>query len=521
MKILNFRLWENALAVTGIVFAILGSIWIRNGELPEQQTVIEAGGCHTPATIFNPRITDEPPGTVIVMHGLSANRRIMKYLSSEFAGHGLQVYSFDLPGHGDSTDAFSFARAAECATAAVESLSRSGQIDPKKTIAVGHSMGGAIAIAMADHLPLAGTIAISPAPMVLPQRMPSNLLVFSGQYEPFILHRAAEALLQASGGTRAQPDDFAQKRAFDLRHVAGATHTSLLMDRNIAHQSERWIMQCLFPTIPPETLALDLDLAPYAVANKGRHRLAGSILGLIGILILFPFCATLIASVSRGLRADPLLHHPPYALSITEVAVASLAGVLLLTLGIPLKFLHIYTADYLLSLLLIVGTVLLVFNRKQIRENWPPDISSAIVGAVFGLAVFLAVGAWLNWQMDDGWLNAPRWLRFAAILPVTTILCGAEELALGPVHSGRRRALRFGIFLLLRLEIFLACALAYYELGSGQVLIPLLAVFLAVFSVAQRLGADALRRRTGSAAAAILFSAILAAYFVAAVFPLT
>jgi len=351
--------------------------------------------------------------------------------------------------------------------------------------------------------------------------MPSNLLVFSGKYEPSILHRAAEALLQASGGTRAQPEDFAQKRAFDLRRVAGATHTSLLLDRNIAHQSERWIMQCLFPTIPPETLALDLDLAPYAVANKGRHRLAGSILGLIGILLFFPFCATLMASASGSPGEEPLSNHPPYALSLVEVAVAALVGVLLLMFGIPLKFLHIYSADYLLSLLLIVGAVLLIFSRKRIRENWTPDISSAIVGAVFGLTVFLAVGAWLNWQMDDGWLNAPRWLRFVAVLPVTIIFCGAEEMALGPVHSGRRRALRFGIFLLLRLEIFLACGLAYYELRSGQVLIPLLAVFLAVFSIAQRLGADALRRRTGSAEAAILFSAILAAYFVAAVFPLT
>jgi hypothetical protein len=74
---------------------------------------------------------------------------------------------------------------------------------------------------------------------------------------------------------------------------------------------------------------------------------------------------------------------------------------------------------------------------------------------------------------------------------------------------------------LLRFELFLACGLAYYELRSGQVLIPLLAVFLAAFSMAQRLGADALRRRTGSGAAAILFSAILGAYFIAAVFPLT
>jgi hypothetical protein len=56
---------------------------------------------------------------------------------------------------------------------------------------------------------------------------------------------------------------------------------------------------------------------------------------------------------------------------------------------------------------------------------------------------------------------------------------------------------------------------------SGQVLIPLLFVFLAAFSILQRLAADGVRRRTGSATAAILFSAILAAWFVAAVFPLT
>ncbi len=521
MKSLKPKWWEIVLAVTGIVFLALGTKWVRSGELPEQQIVIEAGGCHTPATILNPRITNEPPGTVIVLHGLSANRRIMMYLAAEFAGHGLQVYSLDLPGHGDNTDAFSFAKAAECATAAVESLSRSGKIDRSKTIVVGHSMGGAIAIGMADHIPVSGTIALSPAPMVLPQRMPSNLLVFSGQYELAILHRAAEALLHASGGTRDQPEDFAQKRAFDLRYVAGGTHTSLIMDRNVAHQSERWIMQCLFPEIPPETLALNLDLAPFAVANKGRHRLAGSVLGLIGILLLFPFCATLVASAAGPPRAEPLLDHPPYELSMAEASVAALAGVLLLTLGIPLKFLHIYTADYFLSVLLIVGLVLLFFNRALIKESWPPGASSSIIAAIFAFAIFLSLGAWLNWQLDDAWLNEPRWIRFATILPITLIFCSAEELVLGPVQSGKRRALRFAVFLLLRLAIFLACTLAYYELRSGQVLIPLLAVFLALFSALQRLGADALSKRTGSSAAAILFSAILAAWFVAAVFPLT
>ena len=40
--------------------------------------------------------------------------------------------------------------------------------------------------------------------------------------------------------------------------------------------------------------------------------------------------------------------------------------------------------------------------------------------------------------------------------------------------TGKRRALRFGIFLAMRLELWLACALAYYALASGQALILIL-----------------------------------------------
>ena len=63
--------------------------------------------------------------------------------------------------------------------------------------------------------------------------------------------------------------------------------------------------------------------------------------------------------------------------------------------------------------------------------------------------------------------------------------------------------------------------LAFLLLHSGQLLILLLAVFLALISVFQRLGMDSVRRCTGSAAAAAVFGAILAAWFLAAVLPLT
>jgi hypothetical protein len=104
---------------------------------------------------------------------------------------------------------------------------------------------------------------------------------------------------------------------------------------------------------------------------------------------------------------------------------------------------------------------------------------------------------------------------------VLWVFAYAEEVVLGPVDSGWRRLIRFVFAVALRLELWLVCVFAYYELMSGQVLILLLVTALAVFSMLQRLGTDALRRRTGSAPAAAFFGAILGAWLIASVFPLT
>ncbi len=513
--------WEVILALIGLLFVALGYRWIRQGELPKQETWLDAGGCRTPVTILEPPTDVKPAGSVILLHGLSANRRLMMYLAEDFAGHGLRAYAIDLPGHGDSKDVFSFSRAEKCATAAVESLVRSGTIDPKNTILLGHSMGAAIAIRMVDRDPLAAAIAISPAPMNMPQRMPANLLVFSASADMGILKRTAQNLLAAAGGTRTSSEDFAQQRAFDLRTVPYSTHTSLLSDHRVAHQAELWAMRALFPNIPSNTLALNLDLATYETFGNGRRRLAGSVFGLIGILLWFPAAATVVAKLTGPAQVESPGTRPSAWLLLTEVAAFSMAAVLLLALGVPLRFLHLYAGAYLASLLLIVGILLLILNFGFAMEYATFDRKRLAAAAILGLATFLAIGAWLNWQIDDAWLNAPRWLRFAAILPITWIFAFAEEVVLGPPHHGKQRVTRFATFLSLRLAIFLACVLAYYLLANGQVLIVILFVYLALFSILQRLATDALRVRTGSATSAALFGAILAAWFIATVFPLT
>jgi hypothetical protein len=280
-------------------------------------------------------------------------------------------------------------------------------------------------------------------------------------------------------------------------------------------------MQTLFPNIARETLALNLDLATYETYKQGRRRLAGAVTGFLGLLLLLPLTVSLGAKIAAPPRANVEHAHPPAVLALVEGLVFSFAGVLILKLGTPLKFLHIYAADYLASLLFIVGVLFLALNRTDAAANFSITIRQKIAALVLGFATILAFGAWLNWQITDAWLSAPRWLRFAGLLPILWTYSYAEEVVLGPVQAGKRRVSRFAIFLLLRLELWAACALAAYSLSSGHLLIVILFTFLAAFSILQRLATDAVRLRIGSAAAAALFSAILAAWFIAAVFPLT
>ncbi|HEX4076477.1 MAG TPA: alpha/beta fold hydrolase [Candidatus Acidoferrales bacterium] len=509
-----------ALALLGAILLLLGSHWIRRGELPHQDILLDGRSCHTPVTILDPPLGIAPVGSAIVLHGLSADRRVMMYLGSDFAGHGFRAYLFDLAGHGDNTDPFTFPRAEQCAAVAIDSLTRRGAIDPRTTILFGHSMGGAIAVRMADHDPVAATIALSPAPMTLPQRMPSNLLVIAGGLDLWPVKREAHTLAAAAGSERTAPSDFAEQRAFQLVILPLATHTTGLVDRDVAHRAELWSMQALFPNVPLKTLALNLDLATYETFAHGRRRLAGAILGSIGLALLFPFALAIASKIAGAPQTDVSPARASRALAAAEGAAGALAAVLILSLGVPLRFLHLYAGDYLVSLLLIDGLFLLALNWRSAKESWPPRARTMFAAALLAFAIFLATGAWLNWQLADMWMNAPRWLRFAEILPVAFIFRFAEEVILGAVETGRRRALRYLISLTLRLELWLACLLAYYRLAHGEVLILILFFALAGFSALSRLATDALRVRTGSAIAAALFGAILAAWFVAAIFPL-
>jgi pimeloyl-ACP methyl ester carboxylesterase len=505
--------WEIACAGVGALL-LLASAWtIHRAELPRDTFTLNAEGCSMPITVIEP--PQPTRASAILFHGLAANRRVMQLLGENLAREsGLRAYLVDLPGHGDNTDPFSFARAEKCAAATVETLIRDGRIDPKQTVLVGHSMGAAIAIRLADCEPTAATIAISPAPLVLPHRMPANLLVFSAQFDLSTLKQQAQTLAEAAGD-RPKIDDFEQLRAFHLQTVSVSDHTSVLVDPRVTEQAANWIRNSLDGN----------RRRPQATANPDSVSLLGAALapfvGFAALLMMFPAAVAVATRPLRPPEREIVTTQPTRALALAEGAALALVSGYLLGIVVPLKFMHMYSGDYLVSLLAIFAILLLAMNRKAAKESWSWNARPWLVAAILGFAVILAIGAWLNWRVSDLWLNEARWLRFVAVLPLAFLFAFAEETILGPVPQGRQRVVRYAVALLLRLELWLACVLGFYTLASGQFLIGLLVTALAAFSILHRLGTDALRRRTGSASAAALFNAILAAWFIAAVFPLT
>ncbi|HKN62269.1 MAG TPA: alpha/beta fold hydrolase [Candidatus Acidoferrales bacterium] len=506
--------WEIVCASVGALL-LLASAWaIHRVELPRETFTLSAAGCSMPITVIDP----PHPGraSAILFHGIAVNRRVMQLLGENLAReNGLRAYLVDLPGHGDNTDSFSFARAEKCAAATVETLIRDGRVNPTQTVLVGHSMGAAIAIRLADSEPTATTIAISPAPLVLPRRMPANLLVFSAQFDLSALRQQAQSLAGAAGSDRSTPEDFLQLRAFHLQRVSPADHTSILVDPRVTRQAANWIRNSL----------AGAGGLPQAAANPSSFALLrptlASLVGLAAMLMMFPAALALATRAPQAPQREIVATQPTRALALAEGAAFALASVFVLGLGVPLKFLHMYSGDYLVSLLALFAVFMLAMNRKAAKESWSCNARQWLVAAILGFAMLLAIGAWLNWRVSDLWLNEARWLRFAAVLPFAFLFAFAEETVLGPVDQGQQRALRYAVCLLVRLELWLACILAFYTLSSGQFLIALLIGALAVFSIFERLGTDALRRRTGSPTAAALFNAILVAWFIAAVFPLT
>jgi pimeloyl-ACP methyl ester carboxylesterase len=498
-----------------VALCISGFALARITPYREGTVMLEAGGCRMVTDLID-KGNDETSGSVVLFHGLAANKKIMSYLAHGFANENLRVFVPDLPGHGRTAGPFSFERAEACAESLTRQLIARRAIDPQRTIIAGHSMGGAIAIRVAARVGVAGVVAISPAPMraahgvpgdMLPYTsapsLPPHTLAMSGEFEPLAIRELTRDLItgDASGTGK-------------YLFLPRASHVSILFDGRAVRASQEWSADALhFPAQP---------------AIPSHAPLAGSLMGLAGLLLLAgPFVhETVTLGSSETTRAQAAAGEAqnsgvgPIWRALLEMAVASFLAVALLRFWNPLWFVRLYNGSYLASFLVIVGLALLVAHYKSVRLLFTAKIGILVGAAAAGLLLHFLITAWLDATFSESWVTWVRWARFPVLFVAALAGLLGEELLLGSVRK-RVDGARVSLALAVRFVAFLALVFGIFVLHSGAILVLLLVVYLALFSILQRMGMDIVRYQTGSAMAAAVFGAILLAGFCLVIFPIT
>jgi pimeloyl-ACP methyl ester carboxylesterase len=544
-------------ASVGVAACIVGFILARASPYRQATLVVDANGCRLVTDVID-KGSDAVAGSVVLLHGVAANKKIMAYLADAFAEQGLRVFVPDLPGHGRTPGPFSFARAETCTEFAVRQLAARGLIDTRRTILAGHSMGGAIAVRVAARVDIAGVIAVSPAPMrerpgipadLLPYRdapaRVDNALVISAEFEPFSIRAAAQDLVVAATSATSK---------FLL--IPRATHASVLFDSRVARACEDWAAHAL-------------GLQPSAALPSSRM-VFGSLIGFAGVLLLSgPFLRetqgtrpeigharreessaeasagdTNVSSTDQAQGGAPVLlelQRTHLLRGLLEIAAASLLAVVVLKFWNPLSFLRLFNGGYFASFLLLTGLAILLAHYKLARTflfadararfstagglregaSYIPLAARTLLAAAFGaLALHLLVTGWLDATLTESWVSASRWTRFPVLLLAAFAYLLAEEVLL--YHQAPRgKVATFALPLALRVVAWLPLVFAIFALHSGAILLFLLAPYIFLFFVLQSAGANVVRKQAGSPLASALFGAILLAAFCLVIFPVT
>jgi pimeloyl-ACP methyl ester carboxylesterase len=493
-------------AAIGILLCGLG-LFLAHKESYEVRTVLAtAGGCNMPTDIYEAR-SGTPVGSVILLHGLSANKKVMAFTAQEFVNQELRVFVPDLPGHGKTPGPFSPARVESCADALVRDLAARKAIIPERTILAGHSMGGAIATRVAANFSVAGVIAISPAPMhpaagvaaelllfPTPPILAAHSLVLSAEWEPLAIRQIAQDLVSKSTNSQTK-----------YEVIPRTTHVSILFSRAAFDAIRSWTS---------ETLGTD----PTAPLPRNMPQL-GWVFGLLGLAILSPpFLREMTASASNESAPDSSAPWP-FPRTALWLAIFSVIAVVVLRFFVPFRFLHLFQGGYLASFLFIVGVATLALYRQFLPRLDSFFTRATASGAAAAVLLILLFGAWFELTFYEAWLTPTRWLRFPILFLVLLPWHLAEELFLGsPSTSPRVR--RFVDFLAFRGMLWLILVGAIFYLHSAQFIFVLLIIYFALFSILQRLAIDIIRVQTRSIPAAAIFGAILLAGFVLAILPI-
>jgi dienelactone hydrolase len=342
-----------------------------------------------------------PAPAAVLVQPLNNVPEAARLLALELVQDGFVVLVFDWRGHapGENRQVLTAnvmdVMRADVVTAAAYLRTRP-EVDPQRVFLAGHSVGGTLAIEAAVLDPrVAGVAAVGIEADVAPDE-PRNLLWAVGLYDEFRhLNRMRETFRQ-SAPTAAEEGttvgDFSRGTARRLGVSPTADHFTEFLDRNIHREVVAWFRQAA--ALPP---------SPRRYWMEPRH-----------VFLLLAWLAALFGGVLavRGMTGE-------HRWRLRLVALAALAGVVLLSYQRSLHYLHASGLVFWLLLLAVLGSIV---------SSLSPE-SLARVGRVF---VRVAVVLWASLLLTLGvnniasYVHQPRYLlslpEFAVRHPLDGLL---------------------------------------------------------------------------------------------------
>jgi len=411
-------------------------------------------------------------GRVLAIHGLNSNKRLLNVLSYALAEGGLEVFTIDLPGHGESSAPFNALQARDTVAQVLD------QLGPE-TLVLGHSLGGAILLDVTGDRHVNSMVLFSPAPVPIDKILADRVLLFEGEFDPGRIRAFVPTIQGAAQGN------------VEYHDVAWTGHTGSLLRPDVIEQVTTW-------------------LGGTPLSNNTRRRLRLLLLMLIAALTLGIALLGKPAKPSRAGDRGRLANGN--RTMVIYVAVTAISAVV--AAWIPFtSWLHLFATDYLLAYLFLVGLILSLTAPRLpfVRRTALVGLGSALyVIAVPGL---LVVSEFTQMMMADG-----RWWRFPVIAALSFPLFWADEIWIRTMQP-RWNAETMGI--VTRLLLAAAVVTAVLTIHREASFLVLLTAVLLIFWIALWVAGGIIHRRTADPLAAALFSSLVQGWVFAAVFVTT
>jgi dienelactone hydrolase len=497
------RLAVAVLACTGIAISVQHLLDTREGV-----TTRDARVGRTPVTIHAPE-EGTPAPVVVVAHGFSGSRPLMKPFATTLARNGYVAVSYDALGHGLNPVPLSgdVTREDGATHKLLEELGRviafaAALPEAGEGMALlGHSMAADIVVRGAlEHDAVDATVAVSmfsPAPTA---EAPRNLLVVVGDWEGALKDEARRVLRLAAGEEAFAGQTYDNLGPAGARRIAFAPnveHIGVLYSPASMREATTWLNR-----------VFGRESSGYADAR-----------GPWVLLLIF-------STVALGwplARLLPLLADRPQGAGLHWRRFWAVAlGPMLLTpvilVPLDLRFLPVAVGDYLATHFALYGVLTAVALRwtggSAIWRGLKPPRAALWAAAAVAAYGILGIGGVVDWQVSSFWPTLQRLGLLLALLPGTVIYFAADEwLTRGPGAPRGAYAITKLCFLT---SLGIAIALDLPRLFFLIIMAPAMLLFFIVFGLLS----GWCRTETNHPAVGALSNALIFALAIAVTFPM-